>query len=145
MVQKYELMIVASTGSNADLLGRVEKALKSANASGVKLDKMGKKQLAYTIKKQQEAEFTVINFEAEGSAISELVDMLRLEQEALLRYLLIKPKTYKIKKKKGTLPKEVKEEQKAAPKVTVVTKKVEKPAKVVAKKEVKKTSKAKKK
>lgn len=143
----YELLIVSKLSDTDELLARVEKVLKSANAQDLKTDKLGKKNLAYTIKKQTEASYTVLSFNVEGSAISDLTDMLRLEQESLLRYLILTKKTRKLRKKvnkKSEKVEEVKEDKK--PKVTVVTKTTEVKTEEKPKpKIVKKTTKAKKK
>lgn len=135
----YELMLVSKLGAGDELLSIVEKNLKGASASDLTVDKLGKKPLAYAIKKQTEAEFIVLNFNVEGTAISDLTDILRLEQENLLRYLLIVQKRKKAPKKKFAAKKDevVVKEEKAKPKVTVVT------TKVVSKK-VSKVAKAKK-
>ena len=122
----YELMLVSKVGKGDEVLALVEKNLKAASAVDLIADKLGKKPLAYTIKKQTEAEFTVLNFNVEGSAISDLTDILRLEQENLLRYLLTTQKRKKAQKKKFAAKKEevVVKEEKAKAKVTVVTTKV---------------------
>ena len=121
----YELMIVATTGGAESLLSRVEKFLKEAEAGDLKVNKLGRKQLAYPIKKQTEAEYIVLNFEAEGVNLKSITDKLRLEQEDLLRYMVISAKAFKPSKRKGKKVEEVvKVEKKETPKVTVVTKKV---------------------
>lgn len=126
----YELMIVATTGGAESLLSRVEKFLKEAEALDLKINKLGKKQLAYPIKKQTEAEYIVLNFEAEGANLKSITDKLRLEQEDLLRYMVVNAKAFKPSRRKGKKVEEaVKVEKKEAPKVTVVTKKVAKVSK----------------
>lgn len=121
----YELVIVSKISESDGLLQRVEKALKDAEATELKVEKLGKKQLAYPIKKQTEADYTMLNFEVAGSAIADLSSMLRLEQEALLRHMLIKQKIRKVPRRK-LRAKKVEEVVKVveAPKVTVVTKTV---------------------
>ncbi len=124
-ITKYELMLVSKISGSEGLLSRVEKVLKDAKAENLKVDKLGKKQLAYPIKKQTEADYCVLNFEVLGSEVKTLSDMLRLEQEDLLRHLLLTQKTRKPSKRKvsAKIVEEKIEENK--PKVTVVTKKVE--------------------
>ncbi len=119
----YELLIVSKVSESDGLLSRIEKALTDANAVEVKTDKLGKKQLAYPIKKETEADYTVLTFGAEGAAISNLTGMLRLEQEALLRYLITVQKTRKLRKKvRRVEEKAVEKKEEKKPKVTVVTK-----------------------
>lgn len=133
----YELMLVSKLGAGDELLALVEKNLKGASATDLTVDKLGKKPLAYSIKKQTEAEFIVLNFNVEGAAISDLTDILRLEQENLLRYLLIVQKRKKAPKKRFAVKKEevIVKEEKAKPKVTVVTTSVKKVEKTVKTKE----------
>lgn len=118
----YELVIVSKISESEGLLSRVEKTLKDANATEVKIEKLGKKILAYPIKKQTEADYIMLNFEAEGKAIAEISDMLRLEQEALLRHILLKKKIRKAPRRRHALKKVVEEKKVEVPKVTVVTK-----------------------
>lgn|SRR3989344_3428286 len=122
----YELVIVAVNDKADQLLGRVEKSIKEASGANVKVDRLGKKQLAYAIKKQTDATYFLLNFEAEGEAIGPVWDKLRLEQEDLLRYLLIKKENKKPRARKGKrlVEKEQKVEvEKEKPKVTVAVKK----------------------
>jgi len=91
---KYEMMLVVSGKSNPEaFVSGVEKSLKDANVASLKVERLGKKTLAYSIKKHTEGEYYVFNFEAGGEVIGSLNQQLRLEQEALLRYLIIKPQT----------------------------------------------------
>lgn len=118
----YELMIVATTNASDSLLLRVEKVLKEAEAKDIKIERFGKKLLAYTIRKQSEANYFILNFNASPGSVKPICDKLRLEQEDLLRYLLIREKEVKkkakvLKKKEAAL-----EEIREMPKVTVVTK-----------------------
>lgn len=121
----YELMVVGSVDGAASLFEKVEKFLKEAEASNLKSEKMGKKNLAYPIKKQTEAEYFLFNFDAPPSQILQLDRKIRLEQEAVLRHLLIKTKPVRESKKKVKVESqsEKKEEPKieAKPKVTVTT------------------------
>lgn len=94
----YELLIVANTKDGEGVFGKVEKIVKDADSSNVKTTKLGKKNLAYPIAKQVEAEYFVVNFEAEGEAIGKITTKLRLEQESILRYLLSKTKASKVTK-----------------------------------------------
>lgn len=115
---------MATIGGAEALLSRVEKFLKEAEASDLKVNKLGRKQLAYPIKKQKEAEYFVLNFEAEGVNLKSITDKLRLEQEDLLRYMVLSAKVFKPSKRKGKKIEVAKtEEPKREPaKVTVVTK-----------------------
>lgn len=123
----YELMVVSTTDGAAALFEKVEKFLKEASAQNVKSEKMGKKPLAYSIAKQMEAEYFLFNFDADPSEILRLDRKIRLEQEGVLRYLLIKTKVPKVSKARKIAKAEVKSEVKereieVKPKVTVTTK-----------------------
>lgn len=88
--------------SEADsLFTKIEKAIKDANASNVASQKMGKKPLAYTIKKQKEADYFLFSFEAEGTAPEAIIAKLKLEQDAILRYMMLNVKESKRRNKKG--------------------------------------------
>jgi len=96
----YELMLVVSPKSEVDpIVAKVEKSLKDTSATAVKIEKLGKKTLSYPIARQNEGEYVVVNFEAGGEAVGAISKILRLEQEAILRYLIIKaPKIAKVTK-----------------------------------------------
>jgi len=122
---KYELMMVTvPTAAGESLISRFEKIIKDAGAA-VKVSNLGRKKLGYPIRKILDADYFVLDFEAEGKVVLPVLSRLRLEQEDLLRYMLIKKKLFKPSKKKGRIEKSVDafEEPKVA-KVTVVTKKV---------------------
>jgi len=109
----YELMVVTTAVSSTDpILAKIEKSVKEAEASNLKVEKLGKKVLAYPIAKQQEGEYVLFNFEAPPEAIDVISKMLRLEREAILRYLILR---------ESTVDKKVKEEKPKA-KVIVTTK-----------------------
>jgi len=131
---QYELMVVVNPKSDSDAIcARVEKALKEAMATSVKVTKIGRKTLAYPITRQQEAEYVLFNFEAEGTAIAAVSQRLRLEQEALLRYLIVRTKVSKVSKvsPSAALAGEDKQESKA--KVIITTKTAVKTAVKVSK------------
>src|SRR3989344_4598931 len=114
----YELMLVTNTEKGDSLLVRVEKVLKESS-SNLKVERLGKKTLAYKIKKQADANYYVLSFEAEGRFVKAMTDRLRLEQEDLLRFLLLKKVEKKPRQKIRKVVEEVKEETKDKPKVTV--------------------------
>lgn len=120
----YELMIIAKIDSAEEIFGKVEKFLKDIKAESLKIERLGKKLLAYPIAKQTEAEYFLYNFEAESQALKGLSDKIRLE-ETILRHLLIKAaKPRKASKRRNVETAAVEEEKIAEikPKVTVTTK-----------------------
>src|SRR3990172_1433524 len=87
----YELMVITAAGAGGEpVLTKIEKSIKEVEASNLKVEKLGKKALAYPIAKQQEGEYVLFNFEAPPEVISVISKMLRLEREAILRYLIIR-------------------------------------------------------
>ena len=121
----YELMVVTTAVSSTDpILAKIEKSVKEAEASNLKVEKLGKKVLAYPIAKQQEGEYVLFNFEAPPEAIDVISKMLRLEREAILRYLILRvPRVSRVSRvsEESTVDKKVKEEKPKA-KVIVTTK-----------------------
>src|SRR3972149_4119699 len=123
----YELMVVTTAVSSTDpILAKIEKSVKEAEASNLKVEKLGKKALAYPIAKQTEGEYVLFNFEAPPEAIGVISKMLRLEREAILRYLISRVS------EESTVDKKVKEEKPKA-KVIVTTKTATKTATKVTK------------
>jgi len=125
----YELMVVGKATGDADsLFKKIEKVVKDAGASSFLSEKLGKKPLAYPIQKQTEAEYFLFTFEVAGEAVKSISESLRLEQEAVLRYLIV------VQKAKG--------KEKKPRKVLEDGGEVEKPVKIKAseKEEVKKPS-----
>ena len=113
----YELMAVINPKADTEATAKkVEKFIEDAKAQNVKVEKLGRKELAYPIKKQKEADYFLFYFDAEGEGIRGIANKIRLEQEAVLRYLVIKAKAKEIAQKQ----KKAQEEGRSA-KVTVKT------------------------
>ena len=122
---------------------KIEKFIADAKATGVKVENLGRKELAYPIKKQKEADYFLFYFDGPGDGIKGIGDKIRLEQEAVLRYLVIVKKAKEIAQKQ----KKAKEEEEKRTKVTVKTvtssKTIAKDKKTPAKKKETKVVKAK--
>ena len=69
-----------------ELYGRKEKSVRSPYES---YSKMGKRKLAYEIKKQQEGIYEVINFESKPEAIAELERIYRITDD-IMKYIIVK-------------------------------------------------------
>ena len=130
----YELMIISGSEGGDAVVSKVEKLLKDASVGDLRVNKLGKKVLAYPIKKQTEGEYVVFNFESDGIVLKDLDELLRPEQETILRYMVLKTKVIKKSKKaKATKVSNVIQEQKElkpTAKVTVRTKTTSEAAKV---------------
>lgn len=85
-------MIGSSSADVDSLFKKVEGLVKGVNATEIVSQKLGKKSLAYPIKRQTEAEYFLFNFEVEGEAVTSISESLRLEQEDVLRYVILKTK-----------------------------------------------------
>lgn len=107
----YELMVIGRADDASSLFSKLEKIVKDADASSVSSQKLGKKPLAYPVKKQTEAQYFLLSFEAPPEAVAVISESLKLEQEQILRYLLIKVKERK-GKKAAKEPKEPEGEEK---------------------------------
>lgn len=115
----YELMLVIDPKAGDSAVSLVTKSLSDAKAESVKVSKIGKKTLAYPIRKNLEAEFVLFTFNADGEAPKILSDILKVQREEVLRFLVVKTKEARVKKRRPS-----KEEEKAEvvlPKVTVKT------------------------
>jgi len=71
-----------------NLLNKVKKVVKDTKGKVTRLDKWGKRKLAYEIKDFNEAIYVVLKFNADEKKISELERVMKLE-ERVIRYLLI--------------------------------------------------------
>ena len=115
----YELMAVINPKVDSDATAKkIEKFIEDAKAQNVKVEKLGRKELAYPIKKQKEADYFLFYFDAAGEGIRGIGDKIRLEQEAVLRYLVIAKKAKELAQKQKKAAQQ--EEEKSA-KVTVKT------------------------
>lgn len=102
----YELMVITAPGASAEpVLAKVEKSIKEAEVSNLKVEKLGKKALAYPIAKQIDGEYVLFNFEAPSETIGAVLKMLRLEREAILRYLVLRaPRVSRLSPSFANLP-----------------------------------------
>lgn len=109
----YELMVIGRGKVQSDtLVGLIDRTLREVSATGVKVDRLGKKVLAYPIAGQTEGEYILFNFDAEGAAIAQIAGKLKLAEDEILRYLITKVRETKGYRNKGTGEVKVSEEQK---------------------------------
>ena len=89
---KYESVIIVSPSvDEAGLKALEEKFTGLINENGKveSVENMGKKRLAYEIKKQQEGIYEIINFESNPEAIAELERIYRITDD-VLKFITIK-------------------------------------------------------
>lgn len=91
-MRSYEIMLAINPQLEDkeldSLLNKVKKVIKDAKGKATKIDKWGKRKLAYEIKDFNEAIYVVLKFNADEEKISELERVMKLE-ERVIRYLLI--------------------------------------------------------
>lgn len=92
MPKDYELTLVVDTqladGNVDDTVKRYESLLGERGATVVQVDRWGLRKLAYEIQKRQQGDYTLFQFQAEPSAISEIDRACRLD-ETILRHMVI--------------------------------------------------------
>jgi len=91
-MNKYESIIIVNPNvDEAGLKALEEKFTGLINENGKveSVENMGKKKLAYEIKKQQEGIYEVINFESKPEAIAELERIYRITDD-IMKYIIVK-------------------------------------------------------
>ena len=141
----YELMAVINPKADVEATAKkIEKFIADSKSQNVKVEKLGRKELAYPIKKQKEADYFLFYFDAEGGSIKAIGDKIRPEQEAVLRYLVIAKKAKEIaQKQKKVTQQEEEKKTKVTVKTVTSSKSVVKTKKTPAKKKKTKVVKAK--
>ncbi|HEC92853.1 MAG TPA: 30S ribosomal protein S6 [Candidatus Atribacteria bacterium] len=91
-MRSYELMLAINPQLEEEeldsLINKFKKLIKEEKGEETKIDKWGKRNLAYEIKDFQEAYYVVLNFNVDEKNVSELERVIKLE-EKVIRYLLI--------------------------------------------------------
>jgi len=89
----YELMYIADPATDADTLGQLNKEIgeliEKEGGSVVKFEDMGKRQLAYRIKKFNEGYYCLFEIEGSGSEIAEVERRMRVNDK-IVRYLTVR-------------------------------------------------------
>ena len=92
-MQKYEMMFIVKTGSDEanvkKVADEIQKIAKDNKAKVSEFKELGLKKLAYSIKKEINGYYFVMNFEADADAIKELDRKTSLNED-VLRHLIIK-------------------------------------------------------
>ena len=91
-MNKYESVIIVNPNLDEAGVKALEDkftGLINENGKVESIDKMGKRKLAYDIKKQQEGIYEVLNFESKPEAITELERIYRITDE-ILKFITIK-------------------------------------------------------
>ena len=85
--QTYETMVILSPGltkEEADkLVDKYAEVIKAQQGEVTKIDRMGKRKIAYEMKKQAEGTYALLVFNAQGGCVAELERQMRLSDEVL--------------------------------------------------------------
>lgn len=88
----YELALLLKESEKADqdrLIKMVQDLIEKSDGKNLKTNHLGRRQLAYPIKKSEEGIYVIFNFDAQGNIAQELEKKLKLE-EAVLRHLILR-------------------------------------------------------
>ena len=91
-MNKYEVMFIAQPLEEAEVdpIAEFVSNLITKNGGKIeKVDRWGKRHLAYPVKKQADGYYVLINFEAEADVIKEIDRVMKI-QEPILKQLIIK-------------------------------------------------------
>jgi len=91
-VNKYEVMFIAKPLEDAEvdpIAEFVSNLIKKNGGNVEKVDRWGKRHLAYPVKKQADGNYVLINFEADPAVIKEIDRVMKI-QDDILKHLIVK-------------------------------------------------------
>ena len=91
-MNKYESVIIIQPNLDEEAIKALIKKfsdLIEKNGKVESVEEMGKKRLAYEIKKQREGYYVLFNFEADPSSIAELERVYRITDE-VMKFIVVK-------------------------------------------------------
>ena len=91
-MNKYEVMYIVKSADEEVVNSVVEKVenLITKNGGNVeKVDRWGKRRLAYEVKKQNEGYYVLVNFEAQPTVITEIDRVTKITDE-ILKHMIVK-------------------------------------------------------
>lgn len=91
-MNKYEVMFIAKPleETEVDPIVTFVSDLLTKNSCNIeKVDRWGKRHLAYPVKKQADGYYVLINFEAEPATIKEIDRVMKIRDE-ILKHLIVK-------------------------------------------------------
>ena len=90
---KYEMMFIARTDvpdEDLDKLNaQMESVVSGAGGKTEKIDKMGRRRLAYRVKKQREGFYVLFTFEGNGETVREFERRLKVTDQ-VIKYLTVR-------------------------------------------------------
>ncbi len=91
-MNKYESVVIINPGLEENgIKSLIQKITDLINSDGKveNVEEMGKRKLAYEIKKQKEGYYVVVNFEANPALIAELERIYRIT-DTILKFIVVK-------------------------------------------------------
>jgi small subunit ribosomal protein S6 len=90
---KYEMMFIARTDVPEEeidkLTAQMDAVVSGAGGKTEKIDKMGRRRLAYRVKKQREGLYILFTFEGNGDTVREFERRLKVT-DAVIKYLAVR-------------------------------------------------------
>lgn len=92
-IRDYELMAILKPDLDTEALNKsiskVEGLIKKQGGTPKSINRLGRKKLAYEIKKEKEGIYNLFYFQAEPESIKEIGRVLKLDED-ILRFLIVK-------------------------------------------------------
>ena len=91
-MNKYEVMFIAKPLEDAEvdpIAEFVSNLIKKNGGNVEKVDRWGKRHLAYPVKKQADGNYVLINFEADPAVIKEIDRVMKIQYD-ILEHLIVK-------------------------------------------------------
>lgn len=92
MNKNYEVMFIVKVGEEdvvEAMVKRVKDLITKNGGTVNNIDRMGKRRLAYEVKKQTEGDYTLIEFAIDPSQIKEIDRVIKIN-ESIIRHLIVK-------------------------------------------------------
>jgi small subunit ribosomal protein S6 len=90
---RYELMYILASGVSDDQIpettAAIEKFVSDNGSTDITHESLGKKKLAYPIKKTRNGHYGLITFTAEGNKVNSLDAKLRTQKATVIRHLIV--------------------------------------------------------
>lgn len=92
-MRKYETMYVVRTGAEEEKLDatmeRFKAVIEEQGGTVDRIDRWGKRRLAYEIEKEREGHYVIMRFQAEAPAVKELDRLFKISGD-VLRHIIVR-------------------------------------------------------
>ncbi len=93
IVRQYELVFIVKPDLDEEatdtLIGKIKGIVETNGAEVIKLEKWGKRRLAYEIKDYREGFYVIVNFKGDAAVADELDRVLKIS-ENILRHMIVR-------------------------------------------------------